>query len=109
MVSFDRCPDCGQTMPLGNLHCFGCGLDLPQRALDSGSMLIHLYPAISQAEGFEFYRTEAPRLAAAGWYPIAHSWGDERIGVGSAAAMGDVAAPLLSGLLTVTYCQEGHA
>ena len=96
-------------MPKGNLHCFGCGSDLPPPVLDSGSVLVQLYPGITQAAAFEFYRTEVVRLAAAGWYPIAHSWGDERSGVGFTALFGDVAATQLSGTLMVTYRQEGHA
>ena len=96
-------------MPKGNLHCFGCGSDLPLPVLDSGSVLVQLYPGITQAAAFEFYRTEVVRLAAAGWYPIAHSWGDERSGVGFTALFGDVAATQLSGTLMVTYRQEGHA
>ena len=62
--------------------------------------------ASTQAAAFEVYRTEAARLAAAGWYPIAHSWGDERPGAGSAATG---AGAQLSGTLMVTYRQEGHA
>jgi len=96
-------------MPKGNLHCFGCGSDLPPPVLDSGSVLVQLYPGMTQAAAFEFYRTEVVRLAAAGWYPIAHSWGDERSGVGFTALFGDVAATQLSGTLMVTYRQEGHA
>jgi hypothetical protein len=109
MARFDVCPNCGQAMPAGNLHCFGCGLDLPLPVLDSGSVLVQLYPGISQAAAFEFYRIEVVRLAAAGWYPIAHSWGDDRIRVGSAIVTSDVASSLLAGTLMVTYRQEGHA
>ena len=109
MARFDRCPNCDQEMPVGNLHCFGCGLDLPPPVVDSGSVLVQLYPGITQASAFEFYRIEVARLATAGWYPIAHSWGDDRIDLGSATLMGDGASSLLSGTLMVTYRQEGHA
>ena len=109
MARYDSCPNCDQAMPKGNLHCFGCGSDLPPPVLDSGSVLVQLYPGITQAAAFEFYRTEVARLAAAGWYPIAHSWGDERAGVGFSALFGDLAATQLSGTLMVTYRQEGHA
>jgi hypothetical protein len=96
-------------MPAGNLHCFGCGLDLPPPGLDSGSILVQLYPAATQADAFEFYRVEARRLAEAGWYPVAHSWGEERIGIASAATLGHVAGSILTGSLLVTYRQGGHA
>jgi hypothetical protein len=96
-------------MPVGNLHCFGCGTDITPPRADSGSILVQLYPAVTQAKAFEFYRIEAPRLAAAGWYPIAHSWGDERVGVGSAALLGDVVGSWLNGTLMVTYRQGGQA
>jgi hypothetical protein len=96
-------------MPAGNLHCFGCGLDLPPPVVDSGSVLVQLYPGISQAAAFDFYRIEVSRLAAAGWYPIAHSWGDDRMSVGFAAVVGDAASSQLVGTLMVTYRQEGHA
>ena len=96
-------------MPAGNLHCFACGADIPPPKLDSGSILVQLYPAVTQAAAFEFYRVEATRLAGAGWYPVAHSWGDERSGVGFAAVFGDVAATQLSGTLLVTYRQAGRA
>ena len=109
MARYDSCPNCDQAMPVGNLHCFGCGLDLPPPVLDSGSVLVQLYPGVTQAAAFEFYRTEVVRLAAAGWYPIAHSWGDERASAGTSALLGDVASSLLSGTLMVTYRQEGHA
>ena len=65
--------------------------------------------AATQAAAFDFYRAEAARLAAAGWYPVAHSWGDERTSVGFAAVLGDVAATQLSGTLLVTYRQGGRA
>jgi hypothetical protein len=58
---------------------------------------------------FEFYRVEAARLVAAGWYPVAHSWGDERASAGIAAVLGDIAATQLSGTLLVTYRQAGRA
>ncbi len=96
-------------MPTGNLHCFACGLDLAPPGLDSGSILVQLYPAVTQVDAFEFYRVEAPRLAAALWYPIAHSWGDDRVGMGSPMVFGDVAASNLSGTLMVTYRQGGRA
>jgi hypothetical protein len=109
MARFDRCPNCEEAMPIGNLHCFRCGADIPPPALDSGSILVQLYPAATQTAAFEFYRVEAARLAAAGWYPVAHSWGDERTTVGFAALLGDVAATQLSGTLLVTYRQGGRA
>lgn len=96
-------------MPAGNLHCFGCGTDIAPPRADNGSILVQLYPAVTQAEAFEFYRIEAPRLAAAGWHPVAHSWSDERVGFGSAAMFGDVAGTLLNGTLMVTYRQGGQA
>jgi hypothetical protein len=109
MARYDRCPNCSAEMPLGNLHCFGCGADLPPPRLDSGSILVQLYPATSQAVAFEFYRLEALRLGTAGWTPIAHSWGDERIGLGTAAVLGDSAPSMLQGTLMVTYRQAGRA
>jgi hypothetical protein len=109
VARYDRCPNCSQEMPAGNLHCFGCGLDLDPPGPDGGSILVQLYPAATQAEAFDFYRLEAPRLAAAGWFPVAHSWGDERVGVGSAVALGDVAGSTPSGTLMVTYRQGGRA
>ena len=77
--------------------------------LDNGSILVQLYPAVTQAVAFDFYRVEAARLAAAGWYPVAHSWGDGRASVGFAALLGDVASTQLSGTLLVTYRQGGRA
>jgi hypothetical protein len=96
-------------MPAGNLHCFGCGEDLPPPGPDGGSILVQLYPAPTQTDAFEFYRVEAPRLAAAGWYPVAHSWGDERPGSGSAVVLGYGAASIVGGTLMVTYRQGGRA
>jgi hypothetical protein len=97
-------------MPVGNLHCFGCGLDLQPPVLDSGSVLVQLYPAVTQAVAFAFYRLEVVHLAAAGWHPIAHTWGDERIGGGTAAVVaGDAAPSLPAGTPLVTYRQESHA
>jgi len=104
MARFDTCPNCGKPMPTGNLHCSDCGAVLPPPVLDSGSVLVQLYAGITQTAAFEVYRTEVTRLAAAGWYPIAHSWGDERPGARSAATAGPS-----SGTLMVTYRQEGHA
>jgi hypothetical protein len=88
MGGFNRFESCLHEMPTGNLHCFGCGDDLPPPGPDSGSILVQLYPAVTQADAFEFYRVEARRLAEAGWYPIAHSWGDERPGAAFAALVG---------------------
>ncbi|HLO34847.1 MAG TPA: zinc ribbon domain-containing protein [Candidatus Deferrimicrobium sp.] len=85
MARYDLCPNCEAEMPAGNVHCFACGADIPPPRLDSGSILVQLYPAVTQAMAFEFYRVEAARLAAAGWYPVAHSWGDERTSAGFAA------------------------
>ena len=96
-------------MPVGNLHCFECGDDLPVPRADSGAVLVQLYPAASQAEAFTFYRLEAQRLAAGGWYPIAHSWGDEPPSTGFAAAFGYTAASVGSGTLLVTYRHMGQA
>jgi hypothetical protein len=109
MARYDLCPNCEAEMPAGGLHCFACGANLPPPGLDSGSVLVPLYPAVTQADGFEFYRVEAARLTAAGWYPVAHSWGDGRASVGFAALFGDVAATQLSGTLMVTYRQAGRA
>jgi hypothetical protein len=106
---FDRCESCLAEMPVGNLHCFNCGEDLPPPGPDSGSVLIQLYPADSQAAAFTFYRLEARRLADAGWYPIAHSWGDERPGTGLAALFGYAAASVGWGTLLVTYRHMGRA
>jgi hypothetical protein len=36
MARFDHCPNCGREMPSGNLHCFGCGVDLAPPRPDSG-------------------------------------------------------------------------
>jgi hypothetical protein len=96
-------------MPAGNLHCFGCGEDLPPPSADGGSVLVQLYPAVRQVDAFDFYRLEAARLAAAGWFPVAHSWGEDRRGMGSASILGDVAASNLSGTLMVTYRYGGRA
>ena len=63
----------------------------------------------SQAEAFTFYRLEAQRLAAGGWYPIAHSWGDEPPSTGFAAAFGYTAASVGAGTLLVTYRHMGQA
>jgi hypothetical protein len=109
MARYELCPNCEAEMPVGNVHCFACGADIPPPRLDSGSILIQLYPAVTQGVAFEFYRVEAARLAAAGWYPVAHSWGDERAGAGYAALLGDVAATQVSGTLLVTYRQGGRA
>ena len=104
MARFDTCPNCGAAMPAGSLHCFDCGVDLPVPPPDSGSVLVQLYPARTQAEAFEFYRLEVPRLAAAGWYPVAHSWGEEPAG-----KTGETGVTGATGALMVTYRQEGHA
>jgi len=109
MARFDVCPNCDAEMPVGNLHCFGCGTDIAPPTLDSGSILVQLYPAATQEAAFDFYRVEAARLAAAGWFPVGHSWGDGRVSVGFAAILGDVAATQLSGTLMVTYRQGGRA
>ena len=94
-------------MPVGNLHCFGCGDSLPPPQPKEGTVLVQLYPAETQAAAFAFYRSEARRLADAGWYPIAHSWGDERPGPGFAAVLGYVAESVAWGTLLVTY-RPGH-
>jgi hypothetical protein len=109
MSAFDRCEGCLKEMPAGNLHCFECGDDLPVPKADSGAVLVQLYPAASQAEAFTFYRQEAKRLAAGGWYPIAHSWGDEPPSTGFAAAFGYAAASVGWGTLLVTYRHMGQA
>ena len=96
-------------MPVGNLHCFECGDDLPVPAADSGSILIQLYPASSQAEAFTFYRQESRRLASGGWYPIAHSWGDDPPGFGFAATFGYAGSSASQGTLLVTYRHMGQA
>jgi hypothetical protein len=71
MARYDLCPNCEAEMPARNLHCFACGTDIPPPRLDNGSILVKLYPAVTQAAAFDFYRVEATRLAAAGWYPVA--------------------------------------
>jgi hypothetical protein len=112
MARFDRCPNCTGEMPAGNLHCFGCDADLPPPSPDGGSILVQIYPAVSQAQAFEFYRVEARRLSDAGWFPIAHSWGDERTGAASAAgaaSLGPVPGSVVSGSLLVTYRYGGRA
>jgi hypothetical protein len=110
VARYDRCPNCEGEMPVGNLHCFGCGEDLPPpKNPDGGSVLVQLYPADTQAEAFKFYQVEARRLADAGWYPIAHSWGDERPGTGMAAVFGYVAESVGWGTLLVTYRYGGRA
>ena len=97
-------------MPAGNLHCFDCGADLARPA---ARQRLRPGPAVpgdrTQAEAFTFYRPEVPRLAAAGWYPIAHSWGDEPAGFGFAAPSETRCRPAVDGTLMVTYRQEGHA
>jgi hypothetical protein len=105
----DLCPNCEKTMPAGNVHCFACGADIPPPRLDSASILVQLYPVMTQTAAFEFYRVEDAHLAAAGWYPVAHSWGDERASAGFAALFGDLAATQLSGTLLVTHRQAGRA
>ena len=109
MSKFDRCESCLQEMPVGNLHCFNCGEELPVPSPDSGTILIQLYPAASQAEAFTFYRLEAQRLIRAGWVPIAHSWGDERPGAGAAAMLGYKSEAIGWGTLLVTYRRMGQA
>jgi len=94
---------------VGNLHCFECGDDLPVPKADSGAVLVQLYPAASQAEAFTFYRQEAQRLATGGWYPIAHSWGDERPGAGVAVLIGYPSEAIGWGTLLVTYRHMGQA
>jgi hypothetical protein len=109
MSRFDRCESCLQEMPPGNLHCFGCGDDLPPPDARQGEILAQLYPAATQTQAFAFYRIEAKRLAAAGWYPIAHSWGDEPPSTGMAWVLGYVAESVPWGTLLVTYRHGGAA
>ena len=94
---------------MGNLHCFECGDDLPVPRADSGAVLVQLYPAGSQAEAFTFYRQESRRLAAGGWYPISHSWGDDPPGLGFAATFGYAGSAASRGTLLVTYRHMGQA
>ena len=108
MARYDLCPNCEAEMPVGNLHCFGCGTDIPPATLDSGSILVQLYPAVTQAAAFDFYRIEAARLAVAGWYPVAHSWGDDRPGLGFAAVFGYTAESAGWGTFLVTYRGAGR-
>jgi hypothetical protein len=108
MSAFDRCEGCLKEMPVGNLHCFECGDDLPIPRADSGAVLVQLYPASSQAEAFTFYRHEAQRLANGGWFPIAHSWGDLRPGADPAPTLANL-SETGGGTLLVTYRHMGQA
>ena len=109
MSAFDRCEGCLKEMPVGNLHCFECGDVLPVPHAAAGAILVQLYPAPSQADAFTFYRAEAKRLAAGGWYPIAHSWGDEPPSTGAAAIFGYTTESVGWGTLLVTYRAMGQA
>jgi hypothetical protein len=106
MPTFDRCESCLEDMPAGNLHCYRCGTDLPPPEAKAGAVLIQLYPAPSQADVLRTYRREAARLGAAGWQPVAHSWGDERPGTSLAVVFGYAAATVTWGTLLVTYRPE---
>ncbi len=83
-----------QAMPTGNLHCFDCGADLAVRRPTAAPSSSSSTRRRTQAAAFEFYRLEVARLAAAGWYPVAHSWGDEPAGQ---ARVGDRAPPVRPG------------
>jgi len=109
MSRFDQCESCDEDMPAGNLHCFGCGASLPPPEAKPAAILVQLYPAATQAEAFGFYRVEAQRLASVGWYPISHSWGDDRPGLGFTAMFGYTAASVGWGTLMVTYRGDGRA
>jgi hypothetical protein len=109
MSRFDQCEACNRDKPAGNLHCFVCGFSATPPEAKPGAILIQLYPAPTQAEAFTFYREEAKRLAGAGWYPIAHSWGDDRPGLGFAAVFGYTAESAGWGTLLVTYRPDGRA
>jgi hypothetical protein len=90
--------------------CAGCrDLRPVEGGWPAGQTLILLYPATTQIDGTDRYRTHAELLAAAGHAPVATSWGEEPPGVGSALFFGNLEEAYRVGTLLVTYRRETRA
>lgn len=89
--------------------CPSCsGLRPVERGWPSGATVIALYGGRTQAETAPSYAAHARALEAAGYHPVATSWGDDRPGAGTATLLANIEEAYRAGTLLVTYRRDGQ-
>ncbi len=90
--------------------CTGCRELRPvERGWPAGPSLVLLYPGDTQVDAAGRYRAHAAALAAAGYVPVATSWGEERPGAGVAFLAAHMEEAYRVGSLLVTYRRDPDA
>jgi hypothetical protein len=102
-----QCAACGATVDDLLGLCTGCRELRPAEAgWPAGPTLILLYPAEEQRLAAALYRAHVALLGAAGYLPVATSWGETPPGVVDSVFFAHVEESFRVGTLLVTYRRE---
>jgi hypothetical protein len=101
------CGDCDERTDEAYATCHRCQVPRPTGSgWPAGRTLLLLYPGNEQVDASARYLAHAEALEAAGYLPIATSWGQTPPGAGSAFFFGNLEEAYRVGTLLVTYRQE---
>jgi len=101
------CGDCDERTDEAYATCHRCQMPRPiGSGWPAGRTLVLLYPGNEQVDASARYVAHAEALEAAGYLPIATSWGQTPPGAGSAFFFGNLEEAYRVGTLLVTYRRE---